>query len=33
MEELDLSTALATIWRFIGAVNKYIDESAPLGPG
>lgn len=29
MEELDLSTALATIWRFIGAVNKYIDEAAP----
>ena len=29
MEELDLSTALATIWRFIGSVNKYIDEAAP----
>ncbi|MGI6038456.1 MAG: methionine--tRNA ligase [Limnochordia bacterium] len=29
MDKVDPSGALATIWRFVGAVNKYIDEAAP----
>lgn len=29
MEELQYSTALSNIWRFISRANKYIDETAP----
>ncbi|HEY8425368.1 MAG TPA: methionine--tRNA ligase [Limnochordales bacterium] len=29
MLELDINTALATIWRFVGRANKYIDQTEP----
>ena len=29
MDELQLSSALAELWKFIGRANKYIDETAP----
>ncbi|GAB4274710.1 MAG: methionine--tRNA ligase [Thermincola ferriacetica] len=29
MEKLELSNALASIWKLIGRANKYIDETAP----
>ncbi|HHW92861.1 MAG TPA: methionine--tRNA ligase subunit beta, partial [Firmicutes bacterium] len=29
MEKLELSTALAAIWKLVGRANKYIDETAP----
>ncbi len=29
LDRLDFSNALVAIWRFIGRVNKYVDESAP----
>ncbi len=29
MDRLDLSSALAAIWRLVGRANKYVDESAP----
>ncbi|HHY93449.1 MAG TPA: methionine--tRNA ligase, partial [Firmicutes bacterium] len=29
MEGLELSSALAEVWRLVGRLNKYIDESAP----
>ncbi|MCL2766447.1 MAG: methionine--tRNA ligase [Peptococcaceae bacterium] len=31
MDNLDLSNALATIWRLVGRANKYVDETAPWG--
>ena len=32
MDELQFSNALSEIWKFLARVNKYIDETAPLGP-
>lgn len=29
MEDLQISTALAEVWRLVGRLNKYIDEAAP----
>ncbi|HEX3015280.1 MAG TPA: methionine--tRNA ligase [Desulfobacteria bacterium] len=29
LDKLDFSNALTTIWRFIGRLNKYVDETAP----
>lgn len=29
MEKLELSNALATVWKLVGRSNKYIDETAP----
>ena len=31
MENLDLSNALAVVWRLVGRANKYVDETAPWG--
>ena len=31
MDRLDLSGALAAIWRLVGRANKYVDETAPWG--
>jgi len=31
MDKLDLSNALAAIWRLVGRANKYVDETAPWG--
>ena len=29
MNRVDLSSALAAIWRLVGRANKYVDETAP----
>lgn len=31
MDKMDLSNALAVIWRLVGRANKYVDETAPWG--
>lgn len=31
MDKMDLSGALAAIWRLVGRANKYVDETAPWG--
>ena len=31
MDKLDLSNALAVIWRLVSRANKYVDETAPWG--
>ena len=31
MDRLDISAALAAIWRLVGRANKYVDETAPWG--
>ncbi|MCG9968773.1 methionine--tRNA ligase [Pelotomaculum terephthalicicum JT] len=31
MDKMELSNALAAIWRLVGRANKYVDETAPWG--
>jgi methionyl-tRNA synthetase len=31
LERLDFTSALASTWRLVGGVNKYVDEQAPWG--